>query len=143
MPYCPLKNIQEMSNETSLISMTANKQSTSQPNNTVQPQYNGQNNRGRGRNKFNRRKGRGNFNNRGAYNGGGNFNKKKLQTLKSNFNNHHHLTCHICYKHGRIALDYYQRMSYIYQRSQSPAKLVVIDLAASNPYSQPPPTWHA
>jgi hypothetical protein len=71
-----LRNIQELSKDTSLMAMAATKPNNVFPPTTAPQQYNGQNNRGRGRNQFNRGKGRGSFSNsssRGGYNSGNTF----------------------------------------------------------------------
>ena len=106
-----LKNIQELSKDTSLMAMTANKSTNSLPPNQVQPQYIGQNNRGRGKNQFNRGRGRGNSS-RGGYNSG-NFSTPTSQ-FSPNFGNTSRPTCQICYKQGHTALDCYQRMNFAY-----------------------------
>lgn len=71
-----LKNIQELSKDTSLMAMAATKPNNVFPPTTTPQQYNGQNNHGRGRNQFNRGKGRGSFSNsstQGGYNSGNTF----------------------------------------------------------------------
>jgi hypothetical protein len=127
-----LKNIQELSKDTSLMAMTANKSTNSLLPNQVQPQYIRQNNRGRGKNQFNRGRGRGNSS-RGGYNSG-NFSTPTSQ-FNPNFGNTSRPTCQICYKQGHTALDCYQRMNFAYQGRQPPAKLAAMASVAPPQYS--------
>jgi hypothetical protein len=135
-----IKNLHDLSKETSLMAMTANKQNSSPPNSHAQ--YNSQANQfhcGRGRNQF-QRGGRGGWGNYrgGGYNNGsspnnfssGNFNSMVPSSVPPPFHNTSRPTCQICYKQGHTALDCYQRMNYAYQGRQPPAKLAAMASAA-------------
>ncbi len=133
-----LRNIQELSKDTSLMAMAATKPNNVFPPTTAPQQYNGQNNRGRGRNQFNRGKGRGSFSNsssRGGYNSENTFGQAAPNSQYSpNLNTNTRPTCQICYKHGHTALDCYQRMNFAYQGRQPPTKLAAMASAAPSFY---------
>lgn len=140
-----LKNIQELSKDTSLMAMAATKPNNVFPPTTTPQQYNGQNNHGRGRNQFNRGKGRRSFSNsstQGGYNSGNTFGQATPNSQYSpNLNTNTRPTCQICYKQGHTALDCYQRMNFAYQGRQPPAKLAAMASATPSFNPQSSQNW--
>uniref|UniRef100_A0A2N9EJ37 CCHC-type domain-containing protein n=1 Tax=Fagus sylvatica TaxID=28930 RepID=A0A2N9EJ37_FAGSY len=128
-----LKNSNDLSKEHAHMAMVAN----ANKNATL---FSSQNNRGCGRNGFNRGKGR-NFNNnssRGGYNNSGGGYNNSGGNSGGNSNNfggfnttNQRLYCQICGKTGHVALDCYHCMDYAYQEKQPPSKLVAM-AATSN-----------